>query len=312
MIYVGLDEAALGPRLGPFCTCLTHFEYSGPRPAGLYEMLAGVIRKTVDGSNRLQIADSKSVFTQSEGLKKLETGVLAFLDAVGIPIPLSFFHLLRSLCPAADLKTLAETPWFAGFFDPSIPISQSAHHKFSSAIGAAMKDSSLKMKCPKLRFISAREFNRRLVRYGGKGSVVQSIITPLLISVLENNSTNTHITVDRQGGRRYYGSWLENIFPNGKLEILSEGAKCSSYQIGNVSIDFLVQSESTRLETALASMISKYVRELAMLLFNKWWEKRIPGIRPCAGYPLDARRFLRELGDVESIDKWKLTLVRRK
>jgi len=312
MIYAGLDEAALGSRLGPFCSCLTYFEYSGPQAAGLYEILSGAVCKTEDDSGRLQIADSKIVFTQSRGLKKLERGVLTFLGAAGIPIPLSFFRLLQSLCPAADLRTLSETPWFAGFFDPSIPISQSALHISDSTISAAMKNSSVRMKCPKLRFISAREFNRRLERHGSKGAAVQSIIAPLLIGVLEDNRANTHVTIDRQGGRRYYGAWLQNIFPGGKLEILSEEPGCSRYRIGNVLIDFLVQSESIRLETALASMISKYVRELAMLLFNTWWGKRIPGIRPCAGYPLDAKRFLKEIENAETIDEWEPTLVRRR
>jgi len=312
MIYAGLDEAALGSKLGPFCSCLTHFEYSGPQVQRLYEILAGAICKTGDDSGCLQIADSKIVFTQSGGLRKLERGVLAFLGATGIPIPLTFFRLLRSLCPVADLQTLSEVPWFAGFSDPPIPVSQSALHIPDAAISAAMKKSSVTMRCPKLRFISTREFNRRLERHGSKGAAVQSIIAPLLIGVLEDNKPNTHITVDRQGGRRYYETWLQNISPEGRVETLSEGLRCSRYRIGNVLIDFLVQSESIRLETALASMIAKYVRELAMLLFNTWWRERIPGVRPCAGYPLDAKRFLKEIKNAESIDEWEPTLVRRR
>jgi len=313
MVYVGLDEAALGPKLGPFCCCLTHFEYSGPRNVELYEILSGVICKTRDSSNRLQITDSKAIFSQSGGIEKLETGVLAFLSASGIPIPPSFFHLLQLLCPTTDLRTLNESPWFTDCSELTIPISQSAYYKFDSAISKTMRNCLITMKLPKLRFISAREFNRRLERHGDKSSTIQGIIAPLLISVLEDDKANTHITVDRQGGRRYYGTWLQNIFPTRrKIAILSEEPRRSCYRIGNVSIDFLVRSESSKLETALASMISKYVRELAMLLFNTWWEKRIPGIRPCAGYPLDAKRFLQELRNAEAIDEWGLTLVRQR
>ena len=310
MIYAGLDETALGSRLGPFCSCLTHFEYSGPRSTGLYEILAKAICQTKDGSGRLQIADSKTIFFQSGGIRKLETGVLALLSAAGISLPLSFFHLLQSLCPDTDLQTLTKSPWFDGCFDLTIPVSQSTYHKFAPAISAAMRNCLVTMKCPKLRFISAREFNRKLKHHGGKGPVVQNIIAPLLISALKDNKADTHISVDRQGGRRYYGTWLQNIFPNRKIEILLEGTKCSRYRIGNTLIEFLVRSDSIKLETAVASMISKYIREVAMLLFNTWWEKKIPGIRPCAGYPLDAKRFLKELGDAGAIDEWDLTLVR--
>jgi len=312
MIYAGLDEAALGAKLGPFCSCLTHFEYSGPRMTELYEILTEVICQTKDSSGRLQIADSKTVFFQSGGIKNLETGVLALLGVAGISPPLSFFHLLQFLCPNSDLRALTETPWFAGSSDLSIPISQSTYHEFVPAISVAMKNCSITMKCPKLRFISAREFNRELERHEGKSPAIQSIIAPLLISILEDNKADTRVSVDRQGGRRYYGTWLRNIFPNRKIETILEESKCSRYRIGNASIEFLVRADSTKLETALASMISKYIREVAMLLFNAWWRKRLPGIRPCAGYPLDAKRFLQEIKDAGVVDEWYLTLVRHR
>jgi hypothetical protein len=45
------------------------------------------------------------------------------------------------------------------------------------------------------------------------------------------------------------------------------------------------------LPTALASMFSKYLRELAMRAFNEFWQGRVDQLRPTAGYPTDARRF---------------------
>jgi ribonuclease HII len=42
---------------------------------------------------------------------------------------------------------------------------------------------------------------------------------------------------------------------------------------------------------ALASMISKYVRELLMREFNRYWLTHVPGLKPTAGYPLDAGRY---------------------
>jgi hypothetical protein len=42
---------------------------------------------------------------------------------------------------------------------------------------------------------------------------------------------------------------------------------------------------------ALASMTSKYLRELAMRAFNDFWCGHVPDLAPTAGYPLDARRF---------------------
>ncbi len=57
-----------------------------------------------------------------------------------------------------------------------------------------------------------------------------------------------------------------------------------------VEIRFAAKGESF-LPAALASMASKYLRELAMTAFNAFWIRQVPGLRPTAGYPVDALRF---------------------
>jgi hypothetical protein len=42
---------------------------------------------------------------------------------------------------------------------------------------------------------------------------------------------------------------------------------------------------------ALASIVSKTIRELWMDVFNGYWCSRVPGLRPTAGYPNDSKRF---------------------
>jgi hypothetical protein len=54
------------------------------------------------------------------------------------------------------------------------------------------------------------------------------------------------------------------------------------------------------LPAALASMTAKYLRELAMGAFNAFWQTRINGLKPTAGYPLDARRFKHEIAAVQT------------
>jgi hypothetical protein len=38
-------------------------------------------------------------------------------------------------------------------------------------------------------------------------------------------------------------------------------------------------------------MLSKYLREILMGEFNRFWLERMPGLAPTAGYPSDAGRF---------------------
>ena len=61
-------------------------------------------------------------------------------------------------------------------------------------------------------------------------------------------------------------------------------------------IRFQAKGESI-LPTALASMVSKYLREVSMDRFNTWWREHIPGLMPTAGYPEDARRFRGEIAE---------------
>jgi hypothetical protein len=38
-------------------------------------------------------------------------------------------------------------------------------------------------------------------------------------------------------------------------------------------------------------MLCKYLREVCMRQFNRFWTGHVPGLKPTAGYPGDARRF---------------------
>jgi hypothetical protein len=46
-------------------------------------------------------------------------------------------------------------------------------------------------------------------------------------------------------------------------------------------------------------MTSKYMRELAMRPFNRFWCNQLPELRPTAGYPRDARRFKTAIGPLQ-------------
>ena len=46
-------------------------------------------------------------------------------------------------------------------------------------------------------------------------------------------------------------------------------------------------------------MFCKYVRELAMELFNQFWQRHLPDLKPTKGYPLDAKRFREEIVETQ-------------
>jgi hypothetical protein len=66
-----------------------------------------------------------------------------------------------------------------------------------------------------------------------------------------------------------------------------------------VEVRFHTKAES-HLPAALASMASKYLRELAMEALNGFWCRRVDGLHRTAGYPLDAKRFKAEIAAVQA------------
>ena len=57
-------------------------------------------------------------------------------------------------------------------------------------------------------------------------------------------------------------------------------------------------------------MFAKYLRELGMMHFNRWWSEKAGGIEPTAGYPRDAERFVNELRAAGSIPVSESMLIR--
>jgi hypothetical protein len=107
-----------------------------------------------------------------------------------------------------------------------------------------------------------------------------------------------HLTLDKHGGRNRYAAILQHHFPDSWIETLAEGRAASRYRWthrdAQIEATFRVGGEE-QLPTALASMTAKYHRELAMRAFNDFWTTRLPGLKPTAGYPNDAKRFRAEI-----------------
>jgi hypothetical protein len=116
------------------------------------------------------------------------------------------------------------------------------------------------------------------------------------------NPEPCHLTLDKHGGRNRYGAILQHHFPDSWIETLDEGRSASRYRWthGDAPIEatFRVGGEEL-LPAALASMTAKYHRELAMHAFNAYWTTKLPGLKPTAGYPNDAKRFREEISQLQ-------------
>jgi hypothetical protein len=145
------------------------------------------------------------------------------------------------------------------------------------------------------RAVFPDEFNRANQRWGNKSETLSKVTLQLVARLLAHcDGQPVAIVCDKHGGRNRYGRLLQEQFPEPLIEVHGEGTAQSVYRWGpepaRIEARFRAGGESF-LPAALASMTSKYLRELSMRAFNEFWCGRVANLAPTAGYPADARRF---------------------
>jgi len=294
---IGIDEAGYGPNLGPFVMTAValHVPHDGAG-GDLWQRLAAVVRRANDRDDgRLLIADSKVVYSPARGLRQLETAVLAAHRPAGTNGSLVLEDYLKGLCPSSDAALRCEC-WYRG--TTALPVateaaeSAEARSRFAEACRAAG------VSCGLVRgvVVCPEAFNRLTERAGSKGAVLQHALAELVRECwrLDGDEPLTFF-IDKHGGRNTYAAMLQDAVPEGMVLAHRETAACSIYSVAGAGREvrwtFQPRADSEHFSVALASMVSKYVREVLMGEFNRFWQACVPGLKPTAGYPTDARRY---------------------
>ena len=105
MIVAGIDEAGLGPVLGPLVVSATAFSLPDElADLSMWQLLSGTVTRKVSRRHAaIAIGDSKKLFDSAQrekGLRNLRRGVLAMLATQGCA-PQTLEHLLAAVSPAA-------------------------------------------------------------------------------------------------------------------------------------------------------------------------------------------------------------------
>lgn len=299
---IGTDEAGYGPNLGPLVISASLWSVPDPlRGEDLYSVLADVVsRHGADDAPRRQvpIADSKTLYHAAGGLRALECGVLTALRAIGLR-PADWRAVWAAAAPHS-LADLDRAPWYADF---QLPLPQ--HHRATDLDCLAdrflqgLGEAGVRLLGVRSLPVSPERFNDEVDRWGNKATVLSTLTLELIKTILPaEDGHDVCVSCDKHGGRQRYAEFLQAAFPEYLVEIHGECRSHSLYRWGPARrrLEFCFLEKAERLlPVALASMASKYLRELAMLAFNAFWRQHLPQLRPTAGYPEDARRFRREI-----------------
>jgi len=259
MIILGTDEAGYGPNLGPLVVSLTAWHADSDGLAPLFEPLK---------KGGILIGDSKKLY---------HGGSLATLEA-GVLVPLR--SLKKNIVPIAnDEKNLVE---------------------LANIFAVVLQQQRVRLLDMQYRSIEPEEFNRLVDRFDSKGTLLSRVTLRLIADQIATLTQNEKVLVlcDKHGGRNRYLDVLSEFFPGEFLQAVQESRASSIYRLTfegrQLEFQFVAKGES-HLPIALASMLSKYHRELAMIQFNAFWQSHVPGLQPTAGYPEDAKRFKQEI-----------------
>ena len=299
-VFVGIDEAGFGPILGPLVVSSSTF--SLPHDligADLWQVLRrSLANKRRHLAGRLLITDSKKAYSKSLGTKHLRRTVLACLKCLGKE-PGTLTEIITQLCPDC-LERLSDYPWYKGVENCRIEAEPADIKLASAVLNDDLTTNGVKLLELKSCCLDVGHYNKMVSSVKNKARVLFTATSRLIKSAFDEfGGDELQIVVDRQGGRVRYRAILQRMFSGMELEILSESPTASSYELAadgrKMRLHFVVGADERFLPVSLASMVSKYLRELLVANINRYFAGFHADLKPTAGYWKDGLRFIEDL-----------------
>ncbi|MHC4487236.1 MAG: hypothetical protein ACYS4T_18890 [Planctomycetota bacterium] len=230
-------------------------------------MRRSVANKRKRLAGRLLIADSKKAYSKSLGIKHLERTVLAALRCLGRE-PATLTELIELLCPGC-LERLSDYPWYRDAGSQPI-LTDVADKAIASAVLADdLTSNGIELLALKSCCLDVAYYNKMVGGVKNKASVLFTATSRLVKQ-----------------------AFME-------LKILRESPAASSYELQTdgrgMRLHFVVGADDRFLPVSLASMVSKYLRELLIGHINRYFTGFSADLRPTAGYWKDGSRFIEDL-----------------
>lgn len=297
-VVIGMDEAGYGPNLGPLLISASVWSVpdQDPRQFDFWGALAESVSQHATSDGRLYVADSKAVYTAQRGLKDLERGVLAILG-LNENRPQTFIELVRRV--AGDDLQMDVEPWFRDV-DLTLPVEADAGHidAATERLRSDLARHDVSLQALRSDVVLTARFNQVVSQFNNKASAHASFVFDLLSRVWKLHE-RTLVIGDKLGGRNRYDDLIADIPGVDMVFRQEESGLISRYRVGSSELRFQQKAEQ-HFPVAVASMVCKYVRELSMELFNRFWQQHLPDIKPTKGYPEDAKRFRQAIDELRT------------
>jgi hypothetical protein len=297
----GVDEAGLGPILGPLV--VAGVAMTGPEGTDPWRALTRHVARKGHQKGKVRVADSKLVHQGPHGLARLEATALVFWTALQGSLPGTLRGWLDQI--GADVEHLRRCPWYEDL-DLPLPLAADAGwvQLQGELVARALQRADITLVDIAVRPVDVEEWNGLIADTDNKSRAHFRAYAEVIDRLLDRlpatgTAARGHLVADRCGGRVHYGEDLRRLRPQARVETLLEAPHESSYRLaaadGEVTVTFTERGEARAFPTALASCFAKYLRELMVEVLNRWFQARVPGLVPTAGYYVDGHRFLADL-----------------
>lgn len=300
---LGTDEAGYGPNYGPLVISGTLWQ-TDRRDLQLYSLLKNSVTNSLPAENSLLIADSKTVYGSRKRLADLELPVLAVLYSMFQTVPSSWQELMEYVIEPRRLEDVEQETWLSG---QRLTIPVAADLESVIHLGETFLKDCGRNRVSLKKIVSvpvfAGQFNHGIEEYGNKATLLSRSTLDIVRQLLNLTSDDVEVGCDKHGGRSRYAALIQETVTQEFVWVDRESLPVSEYRFReqgrSVDLRFEAKGESF-LPTALASMVSKYVREIFMLIWNGFWQRHLPDLRPTQGYPQDAKRFKADISSVQT------------
>jgi ribonuclease HII len=293
VILLGLDENGLGPRLGPLVgTCVAldvgpSYDRARLRRAG----------------KRLGLEDSKAS-TSFGQMAHGESAALALVAEATGTVPRTADELLGAV--SLDAPAALRAPCPGGGSNHQCWSEPVALPAFGGDVGHGRRLLG-RLRRSRVRILRLRSvmtcagvFNARTADGTSKVVVNLENFERLLADARAALAPGEPVTAicGMVGGIRSYPAYVRRI-PRDSMEVLEEGRGRCAYRVPSLGeVAFEVAADDRHLPVALASMVGKYLREVAMERQNRFYARELPDAPRASGYhdPVTRRFILASTG----------------
>ncbi len=271
MIVVGIDENGLGPLLGPLVVTAAAFE------TDIYDREAFFASAT----KHLPADDSKKVFSKTK-MASAESATLSWLRTFRVET--QTFSGVMSQVAKHPVPLLCDgIPDHCAPSETPLPFATLPEEIETRDFLPLLESEGIRPRAVRTVSLCPGGFNKAIRNPGtNKFSLDFELMMHLVRDLRAELGEELRVFCGKVGGTRRYGPWFQKAGMDAWW-IEEETPELSTYRVTGIGkVSFVRDGDASHLPIAVASMVGKYVRELAMRDLNA--HLKTEGVREASGY----------------------------